>query len=443
MNRACRKIGLLDHLGHGNLGDDATLNAVMQNIKSRWPDAVVIGLSLNPHDTGTRHGIPSYAIRRDSKLSPTRHAPAKSNNTSLKARLKAVLVRYRLLFQFFRAVNTLAVRMPKAFFQELYFLAESFRITKSLDVLVICGGGQLLDCWGGPWGFPYTLFKWIMLARVSRAKCYFINVGAGPLERPLSKWFVKHALSLADYVSFRDDKSRAVVQAVGFSRRTEVLVDNVYSFDACAANTRGIGRTDRRIVGLSPMAYCDPRRYWDKDQAAYDCYIRKFAAFGAKLVHCDYRLMLFSTDIGFDFEAIDDLTRALTRGTNRSGSRSIMCPPVLETEGLLSQMYLMDYSVTCRFHGVVFAHLMNIPVLALSHHPKVATLMNDLGLSEYCLDIRSFDSEVLMETFIRLTNRRDEVRDRMADKVEKYKVTLRRQFDTLFPQMARCGNERL
>jgi len=86
---------------------------------------------------------------------------------------------------------------------------------------------------------------------------------------------------------------------------------------------------------------------------------------------------------------------------------------------------------------------MNIPVLALSHHPKVATLMTDLGLSEYCLDIRSFDSDLLMETFIRLTNRRDEVRDRMAEKVEKYKFTLTRQFDALFPQMARCENERL
>ena len=37
--RGRKRIGLLDQLGGGNLGDDATLQAVVQNIKSRWPDA--------------------------------------------------------------------------------------------------------------------------------------------------------------------------------------------------------------------------------------------------------------------------------------------------------------------------------------------------------------------------------------------------------------------
>ena len=59
-----RRIGLLHHVGGGNLGDDATQDAVMQNIRDRWPDAVLIGLSMNPADTEKRHGIPSYAIRR-------------------------------------------------------------------------------------------------------------------------------------------------------------------------------------------------------------------------------------------------------------------------------------------------------------------------------------------------------------------------------------------
>ena len=48
------RIGLLDHLGHGNLGDDATLVAVTQQIKNRWPMSEIIGLSLNPDDTESR-----------------------------------------------------------------------------------------------------------------------------------------------------------------------------------------------------------------------------------------------------------------------------------------------------------------------------------------------------------------------------------------------------
>jgi len=40
----------------------------------------------------------------------------------------------------------------------------------------------------------------------------------------------------------------------------------------------------------------------------------------------------------------------------------------------------MDYVVTCRFHGVIFVHLLNKPILAVARHPKVAELMAGLEL---------------------------------------------------------------
>ncbi len=62
--RADTKIGLLDHVGGGNLGDEATLDAVAANIKRRWPNAEIVAFSMNPDDTEARHGIMSHPIRR-------------------------------------------------------------------------------------------------------------------------------------------------------------------------------------------------------------------------------------------------------------------------------------------------------------------------------------------------------------------------------------------
>src|SRR5271166_5991090 len=59
-----KKIGLLDHMGGGNLGDDTTQTAVMCNIRKRWPDAIIYGFSMNPADTESRHAISAYPIRR-------------------------------------------------------------------------------------------------------------------------------------------------------------------------------------------------------------------------------------------------------------------------------------------------------------------------------------------------------------------------------------------
>jgi polysaccharide pyruvyl transferase WcaK-like protein len=41
------RVALLDHMGGGNLGDDATQTAVIQNIRRRRPGADIIGLSMN------------------------------------------------------------------------------------------------------------------------------------------------------------------------------------------------------------------------------------------------------------------------------------------------------------------------------------------------------------------------------------------------------------
>jgi polysaccharide pyruvyl transferase WcaK-like protein len=92
----------------------------------------------------------------------------------------------------------------------------------------------------------------------------------------------------------------------------------------------------------------------------------------------------------------------------------------------------MDYVVTCRFHGVVFAHLLNKPVLAISPHPKVADHMNALGLSKYCVDIRTFDPNQLADIFECLVRERDEIKSRMSASLANYMSLLKGQLDDLF-----------
>ena len=86
----------------------------------------------------------------------------------------------------------------------------------------------------------------------------------------------------------------------------------------------------------------------------------------------------------------------------------------------LSQLSQVDCVVTCKFPVVVFAHLLNVPVLAISHHPKVATLMDDFELSEYCVDIRKFDVDLLTSTFDRLVANMDDIKACVSRKVACY-----------------------
>jgi polysaccharide pyruvyl transferase WcaK-like protein len=423
----CRsKIGLLDHLGGGNLGDDATLDAVMDNIRTRWPNAEIYGFSMNPTDTQKRHNIPAYPIRYQTWSLNDKIA---SNRPGIVLKAKGMIAKSAVL----ASLVKIFVRVPRVLFREIMFLIKSFRAIRSFDYLVISGGGQLLDSWGGPWAFPYTLFKWILLARLTRVRCYFVNVGAGPVSYPLSKLFIKNALLLAEYVSFRDEDSRALAQQFGFKGVSHVFPDTVYSLDVnrSTQNLHWNGGSVEHLVGIAPMAYCDPRRYHRKDKHAYTRFIRTLSSLGSQLIKDDYRLAVFSTDINFDSDAVQDFWAEIMESGAITHAEQITRPLIAGIRELLSEMSRMEYIVTCRFHGVIFAHLLNKPVLAISHHPKVTALMKAVGMAEFCIDIDTLDSSLLLSSFRRLVDSRQSVTRQIAASVEIYKDMLDRQFDAI------------
>src|SRR5262249_45569894 len=175
------------------------------------------------------------------------------------------------------------LRKPGSVTAELVFLARSLSVLRRVDVLIVSGSGQLLDSWGGTWEYPYTILKWAVLARLCGTRCCFLNVGAGPLQRPLSRRFIRYALRLAHYVAFRDEPSRALARDAGYSGSASVMPDSVYSFDRLPVRTRDEVPGERPVVGLAPMAYCDPRRYYLQDSAAYQLLLDKLASFGVWL----------------------------------------------------------------------------------------------------------------------------------------------------------------
>jgi polysaccharide pyruvyl transferase WcaK-like protein len=419
------RIGLLVHVGGGNLGDEATLATVVSNVKWRWPKAELVAFSMNPDDTEARHGITSHPLRR--KGWSIGYKPAEAGATFTR-NLKTLVRGYAVIFYLLAMA-----RLPGEAFRELCFLISSRRKMRSLDLLIVSGGGQLTGR-DGPWGFPYTIFKWVLLARSVGVKCIFLNVGAGPLAHPLTRFFARQALIRADYVSFRDSKSQALVREIGFTGESRVFPDSVYGLEFAAPNRNPLDTASQPAVGFAPMPYPDQGGSpTEGDRIRYNAFIGKLAGFASWLASQSYALMLFGTDIGVDPEAIKDLLEALQYQNLIVSERYGLNHPVESVHDLLATMSRMDYVVTCRFHGVVFAHLLNKPVLAIAHHPKVAELMSELDLSAYCIDIHDFNPDLLAERFALMVVRTEEIKTRMAEMLSKKRELLRSQFDELFP----------
>lgn len=412
-----KRIALLHHTGWGNLGDDAVVNAVFKNIRSRWTNTSYAILSMNPCDTELRHALPSHPIRSYQfgyGLEPSPAGGQRSKGNWLRTWLEETR-------------NPL-IRIPKGVVREILFLRRSYTFIRSFHYLILTGGGQLTER-GGSWSFPYALFVWSFLAKRAGLKFMLLSVGAGPLKRPLSRFFVLRTLNRADYVSFRDQESQDLVQRLGFKRTADVYPDNAYSYPEVPVPKHLVGS----VVGIAPMPFPfgDLLKCPDNGQEIQDEFIEKLAIFARLVSSSAFSFRLFGSDIRSDPPEIERLRAVLLA---RHGISVPEYEPVYSISELLNRMSEMDYVVTCRLHGVISAHLLNKPVLAIAHHPKVTHLMGALGLSKYCLEMEGFDPVQMFDRFQSLVANREDVKAMMAKKLDEFHAKSAEQFDRLFPQ---------
>ncbi len=189
--------------------------------------------------------------------------------------------------------------------------------------------------------------------------------------------------------------------------------------------------TERETVGFAPVPYGDPRLHSaERNYSVYETFIAKCAVLGSDLVRRGYSVALFGTDIGVDPSVMSDVVKAVRE---KVAVELPQYDDVESVEDLVASMSAMDYVITCRFHGVIFAHLLNKPVLAIAHHPKVRDLMDSIGLSEYCVDIETFDQVKTVEMFASLVADAENVRATMTASLATRRYQLAVQFDALFP----------
>ena len=86
---------------------------------------------------------------------------------------------------------------PFRLLREPAHVGRSLQRLRGATVLVVAGGGQLDDVFGGPFGHPYALWRWARLARAVGSRFAVVSVGTGTLGS-LSRLLVLGALRLAE-----------------------------------------------------------------------------------------------------------------------------------------------------------------------------------------------------------------------------------------------------
>ncbi len=439
LSESRRKICVISHGGTKNLGDEALFATVVQNTRLRLPDAEIVGFTISPEDTRVRHGIPCFPVRRSENVPQTASespmaAPAPPKTSSAHApesgaeKFKSALKSIPGLRPLISAARSAASGFV-SLLAEPKFLFQSYRRLKGAQLLLAAGGQQLNDGYGGPWGYPFTLYKWTLLAKLTGTKVALLSVGAGPIDSPLSKFFFRRTLNMVDYRSYRDAISSELMASLGIKGEHPVFPDLVYSLRLPEPKPSPKG-SDRVVVGTNPVPFFGLHYWPSPDEARYQDYVRKFAKFAEWLDKSGRSVLFFPTQVRADAITINDIRAAMNGSAN--SPNLLERRPIQNLEDLVSEISRADLIVANRYHAILISLMMNKPVLGIAYHEKSRALLEQAGQGDYVLKIEDFKTEELIERLESLEANAPALKKRIAERMAPLRKALEQQYDTVF-----------
>ena len=428
--KTCR-IGLFGHYGNNNLGDEAIILAAIQNLRARLPKVELEGLSMNPQNTQQRFAIPSFPIRRkanglDKGQKTDEKVDIQDKKSDIKGWLskakKEILSGIQNSEVVFGVLSLLANAKG-----EYHFLKKAKQKLQTLDAVMICGSNQFLDNFGGPWGFPYTLLKWVLLAGSTGTKIYIVSVGAGPLSHPISYWMLKRVLRRADYVSYRDYGSKKLIEDNLSTVPAPVYPDLAHSLKTSASNGRS--NIKRYRVAINPMPVFDGRYWHTSDLHKYQTYVEHVASFALYLINRGFEVNLYNNHPK-DSLVVDDIMDQL-RVLNVSHCEKIHVTRNHEVQELIDTIAAADIVVATRFHSTILPLRLEKPVLGICYHRKSKELLTDVGLGQFCVNINNFTAKELCNKFDLLVDNLATTSNDLQKHYSRYANLIDRQWDLL------------
>jgi polysaccharide pyruvyl transferase WcaK-like protein len=399
-NRAVRPtIALFGHFGAGNLGNEGTLMAMLENLQRLLPDADVCCICSLPDVVATDYGIATIPM------------------------VSSGAVRWKPRNGFLRALKKLLLGIPN----EISRWIEAHRALRDTDLLIVVGTGLLTNAFSlFGWG-PYSIFKWSLLARMRGCRVLFVSVGAGPVNRFSGRLLLKTALSLATFRSYRDQATRRYLAGIGFDHREDHVFPDL-AFSLSAELPRGGSHSaDRRVVGLGIMEFGGMYGIYPVSAGEYANYTSTLADFARWLLARGYDLQLL---IGAqtDVPALEKFKAALSLTLTPREFARISGEPATSARHLVEQLAKTDLMVGTRFHNVLLALFLSKPSIAIAFHHKCSGLMEEMGVSEYCEDIHELTLEKLITKFCMLESKAAEITTHLAEKVLQNRAALDVQY---------------
>jgi polysaccharide pyruvyl transferase WcaK-like protein len=387
-------VGLFGLLGQGNIGNDASMEAVVAFLQADHPRLTVDAMCTGPKYLTAHYGISAVNLRWFDARKPRP-----------------------------RYLTTLAKSAGK--------LIDGVRIfswVRKHDVVIVPGMGVLeaTDLPQKPFQTPYSMFLMCAAGRLFRTRVALVSVGASATDRRLTRWFITSAARLAYYRSFRDEPSRNALQQMNLNTSADgVFPDLVFSLPVPE-----IQSVIPSCVGVGVMDYAGSNDDRKEGRAIRESYVAHMTRIILWLLESGRTVRILTGDVHDDAIATR-IIRDVQEVRPDLPTSAITASPTSSVKDLLRQLATVELVIATRYHNVLCALMLAKPTISVGYGEKFEALMARMEMSDYCQDARSIGIHLLIRQFSQLDRHAPEIKARLVERNAAIRLQLCQQFQVL------------
>ncbi|TCO73146.1 polysaccharide pyruvyl transferase CsaB [Marinisporobacter balticus] len=251
---------------------------------------------------------------------------------------------------------------------------QIYKAIKNCEVFISGGGSLLQDVTSGR-SITYYLVI-IFMAIILRKKVLIYSQGIGPINKWFNKYMVQWVLNKVDCISVRDEKSKELLKKIG------VYTPDIYvTADPVISLKQGNKKTGREILTKEGMDHQSEKpligfaiRGWrDNDE-----FLSNICKTADKLIeHSNVDVVFIPFHFGEDIKILEEIAHKMEQ-------KAFFIKNKYDIEEMLGIVGNLDLLVGVRLHSLIFAAIMNVPIIAISYDPKIDSFMKSLQLKTLC-----------------------------------------------------------
>ncbi len=315
------------------------------------------------------------------------------------------------------------------------------------DIALICDGiifGRKL--FNPFFNWLITLVFVIPWAKLVGCKVVCFSCGIGPFPSKLSRTLARFVINNCDLVIMREDDSKELAREIGVTQPIHVTGDaafiNLVSTDerAAAILKDEAVPLDKPLLGININSYTNSWLAATDQTTQTNSFVDVVSegvlgALGS--LPDSFTPLIFSTH-PMDNQIAYQLA-------NRLGAKVVPNSKYLSHD-MMAVMRRCELFLGMRFHSVVLASAVGVPVIGLIYMPKVRGLMRQLGCEEFGIELDNLKSEQISQALVSGWNQRAELKRKQQLVIDELKRGARNAStlvrERFFPEYVRADTAR-